>query len=50
MGDLLFWHRLQFGFTAPYHYIFPQLAMGLALIIVVLLRDARKKAAHTDPV
>ncbi|MBK9795271.1 MAG: cytochrome ubiquinol oxidase subunit I [Holophagaceae bacterium] len=36
MGDPLFWHRLQFGFTATYHYLFPQLTMGLALIIVVL--------------
>ncbi|MDR3672737.1 MAG: cytochrome ubiquinol oxidase subunit I [Holophaga sp.] len=36
MGDLLFWHRLQFGFTATFHYIFPQLTMGLALIIVAL--------------
>ena len=23
MGDPLFWHRLQFGFTATYHYLFP---------------------------
>jgi cytochrome d ubiquinol oxidase subunit I len=36
MGDALFWHRLQFGFTAAYHYLFPQLTMGLALLIVVL--------------
>ena len=36
MGDLLFWHRLQFGFTASFHYIFPQLSMGLALVILVL--------------
>ncbi len=36
MGDSLFWHRLQFGFTATYHYLFPQLTMGLAFIIVVL--------------
>ena len=36
MGDPIFWHRLQFGFTATYHYLFPQLTMGLALIIVVL--------------
>ncbi|MDR3672660.1 MAG: cytochrome ubiquinol oxidase subunit I [Holophaga sp.] len=36
MGDLLFWHRLQFGFTATFHYLFPQLTMGLALIILVL--------------
>jgi cytochrome d ubiquinol oxidase subunit I len=33
MGDLLFWHRLQFGFTSAFHYLFPQLTMGLALII-----------------
>ena len=36
MGDPLFWHRLQFGFTATFHYLFPQLTMGLAFIIVVL--------------
>ena len=24
MGDPLFWHRLQFGFTATYHYLFPR--------------------------
>ena len=29
-------HRLQFAFTVSYHYIFPQLTMGLALLIVVL--------------
>jgi cytochrome d ubiquinol oxidase subunit I len=36
MSDPLFWHRLQFGFTATFHYIFPQLTMGLALLIVIL--------------
>ena len=36
MSDPVFWHRLQFGFTATYHYLFPQLTMGLALFIVVL--------------
>ncbi len=36
MGDPVFWHRLQFGFTAAYHYLFPQLTMGLALLIVIL--------------
>src|SRR5689334_2651956 len=36
MTDPLFWHRLQFGFTATFHSIFPQLTMGLALLIVVL--------------
>ena len=43
MSDPVFWHRLQFAFTIVYHYLFPQLTMGLALLIVVLkwlgLRD-----------
>ncbi len=30
------WSRLQFGFTITYHYLFPQLTMGLGLLIVVL--------------
>ena len=34
MDDVIFWSRLQFAFTATYHYIFPQLTMGLAWIIV----------------
>jgi cytochrome bd ubiquinol oxidase subunit I len=29
-------HRLHFAFTVTYHYLFPQLTMGLALLIVVL--------------
>ena len=29
-------HRFQFAFTITYHYLFPQLTMGLALLIVVL--------------
>ncbi len=36
MADPLLWHRLQFAFTIVYHYLFPQLTMGLALLIVVL--------------
>src|SRR6059036_1245437 len=35
MGDP-FWHRMQFAFTITYHYLFPQLTMGLALLIVVM--------------
>ncbi|MEP7051197.1 MAG: cytochrome ubiquinol oxidase subunit I [Pseudomonadota bacterium] len=35
MDDPSFWHRLQFGFTIVYHYLFPQLTMGLAFIIVL---------------
>ncbi|MGD8608931.1 MAG: cytochrome ubiquinol oxidase subunit I [Myxococcales bacterium] len=34
--DALIAHRLQFAFTVSYHYLFPQLTMGLALLIVVL--------------
>jgi cytochrome d ubiquinol oxidase subunit I len=34
MDDALLWHRLQFGFTVTYHYLFPQLTMGLAWILV----------------
>jgi cytochrome d ubiquinol oxidase subunit I len=36
MDDALLLHRIQFAFTASFHYIFPQLTMGLALLIVVL--------------
>jgi len=54
MGSLG-WSRIQFGFTITYHYLFPQLTMGLALVILVFkalaLRakpgDARK-ATYDD--
>jgi cytochrome bd ubiquinol oxidase subunit I len=36
MNDAFFLHRLQFGFTATFHYLFPQLTMGLAPLIVIL--------------
>ena len=29
-------HRLQFAFTITYHYLFPQITMGLALLIFIL--------------
>ena len=32
--DAAFWHRLQFAFTITYHYLFPQLTMGVAWFIV----------------
>jgi cytochrome d ubiquinol oxidase subunit I len=35
MIDALFWHRIQFAFTVTFHYLFPQLTMGLAVLIVV---------------
>jgi cytochrome bd ubiquinol oxidase subunit I len=34
MEDPAIWHRIQFGFTVTYHYLFPQLTMGLAWFIV----------------
>ena len=34
MEDASFWHRLQFAFTITYHYLFPQLTMGLAWFLV----------------
>src|SRR5213595_4287143 len=36
MGQAVDVHRLHFAFTITYHYIFPQLTMGLALLIVIL--------------
>ncbi|CAN5198728.1 cytochrome ubiquinol oxidase subunit I [soil metagenome] len=48
MGDPLLWHRLQFGFTAVYHYLFPQLTLGLALVIVLLKAIALRRKG--DPV
>jgi cytochrome bd ubiquinol oxidase subunit I len=34
LSDTAFWSRLQFGFTLVYHYLFPQLTMGLAWFLV----------------
>ena len=36
MDDALLLHRLHFGFTITFHYLFPQLTMGLAPLIVIL--------------
>lgn len=36
MDDALMMHRLQFAFTVTFHYLFPQLTMGLAPLIVIL--------------
>jgi cytochrome bd ubiquinol oxidase subunit I len=36
MDSALVVDRLQFAFTITFHYLFPQLTMGLALLIVVL--------------
>jgi cytochrome d ubiquinol oxidase subunit I len=50
LDDALFWHRLQFAFTIVYHYLFPQLTMGLALLIVVMksLALARREPAWNE--
>jgi cytochrome bd ubiquinol oxidase subunit I len=34
--DALTVHRLHFAFTITFHYLFPQLTMGLALLILIL--------------
>jgi len=36
MDSALLVHRLHFAFTVTYHYLFPQLTMGLAPLIVIL--------------
>jgi cytochrome d ubiquinol oxidase subunit I len=35
MADPLLWHRIQFAFTVTFHYLVPQLTMGLVLLIVI---------------
>jgi cytochrome d ubiquinol oxidase subunit I len=47
MESALFIHRLHFAFTATFHYLFPQLTMGLALLIAVLKTIALRSR---DPV
>jgi cytochrome d ubiquinol oxidase subunit I len=47
MDEALAVHRLHFAFTITYHYLFPQLTMGLALLIVVLKSMAlRQRSEH----
>lgn len=36
MDGALLVHRLRIAFTVTFHYLFPQLTMGLAPLIVVL--------------
>ena len=51
--DTLLVHRLHFAFTITYHYLFPQLTMGLAPLIVVLktlaLRTERRALPARPP-
>lgn len=43
MDSALTLDRLHFAFTVTYHYLFPQLTMGLALLILVLKTIAIRK-------
>ncbi|HLF19268.1 MAG TPA: cytochrome ubiquinol oxidase subunit I [Bacteroidota bacterium] len=43
MEDALLISRLQFAFTIMYHYLFPQLTMGLSLLIVAMKWIALRK-------
>lgn len=43
MDNALLIHRFHFAFTATFHYLFPQLTMGLALLIVVLKTIALRR-------
>lgn len=47
MDSALLVHRLQFAFTITFHYLFPQLTMGLALLIVVLKTLALRRNDET---
>ena len=44
MGSALTIDRLQFAFTVTFHYIFPQITMGLALLILILKTQALRTA------
>ena len=43
MDSALLVHRLHFAFTVTFHYLFPQLTMGLAPLIVVLKTLANRR-------
>ena len=45
--DALTLHRLHFAFTITFHYLFPQLTMGLALLILVLKTMALRTGKRT---
>jgi cytochrome d ubiquinol oxidase subunit I len=47
MPDALTVHRLHFAFTDTFHYIFPQLTMGLALLILILKTMAFRTGDET---
>lgn len=44
---MLFYDRMQFAFTITFHYLFPQLTMGLSLMIVFQMEILRTKLENT---
>ena len=46
MDTAYFVHRLHFGFLITFHYLFPQLTMGLAPLIVLLKTIALRTGNH----
>ena len=50
MDEALTVHRLHFAFTITFHYLFPQLTMGLALLILILksISITRRDARYND--
>lgn len=49
--DPVFLARLQFGFTAGFHFLFPPTTLGLSLIILILesLYLAKKRTSIGTP-
>ena len=47
MGHAVDMHRLHFAFTITFHYIFPQLTMGLAFYSFTLRRNFFAPATNT---
>jgi len=48
VDDPTLWHRLQFAFTVVFHYLFPQLTMGLALHLVLWKWRAFRRGDETS--
>src|SRR5258707_4927955 len=48
LGNPAFGHRLHFAFTMIYHYLFPQLTMGLAWFIVFWKWKALRTGENRD--
>lgn len=48
METALLYHRLQFAFTATFHYIFPQLTMGLAFFLLYFHTRALRSGDPLD--